>query len=154
MANRITDKVSEMILPFLSENGMRIYDIEFVKEGANRVLRLYIDKKDGRVSIDDCETVSRKLSDMLDADDFIEDAYILEVSSPGIERVLKYDFHFEEAVGETVEIKLFKAFDGAKTLIGTLVSGSEKGDVTLNIDETEQIIKRENISQVKIHFEF
>lgn len=154
MANRITDKVSEMILPFLSENGMRIYDIEFVKEGANRVLRLYIDKKDGRVSIDDCETVSRKLSDLLDADDFIEDAYILEVSSPGIERVLKYDFHFEEAVGETVEIKLFKALDGAKTLIGTLVSGSEKGDVTLNIDETEQIIKRENISQVKIHFEF
>ena len=143
-----------MILPFLSENGMRIYDIEFVKEGANRVLRLYIDKKDGRVSIDDCETVSRKLSDLLDADDFIEDAYILEVSSPGIERVLKYDFHFEEAVGETVEIKLFKALDGAKTLIGTLVSGSEKGDVTLNIDETEQIIKRENISQVKIHFEF
>ena len=154
MANRITDKVSEMITPFLTENGMRVYDIEFVKEGANKVLRLYIDKKDGRVSIDDCETVSRKLSDLLDADDFIEDAYILEVSSPGIERVLKYDFHFEEAVGETVEIKLFKALDGAKTLIGTLVSGSEKGDVTLNIDETEQIIKRENISQVKIHFEF
>ena len=82
MANRITDKVSEMILPFLTENGVRIYDIEFVKEGANRVLRLYIDKKDGRVSIDDCETVSRKLSDLLDAGDFIEDAYILEVSSP------------------------------------------------------------------------
>lgn len=154
MANRITDKVSEMILPFLTENGMRIYDIEFVKEGANKVLRLYIDKKDGRVSIDDCETVSRKLSDLLDADDFIEDAYILEVSSPGIERVLKYDFHFEEAVGEDVEIKLFKAIDGTKNLIGTLVSGSEKGDVTISINEEEQIIKRENISQVKIHFEF
>ncbi|MBQ4109559.1 MAG: ribosome maturation factor RimP [Clostridia bacterium] len=154
MANRITDKVSEMILPFLTENGVRIYDIEFVKEGANRVLRLYIDKKDGRVSIDDCETVSRKLSDLLDAGDFIEDAYILEVSSPGIERVLKYDFHFEEAVGEDVEIKLFKAVNGSKNLIGTLVSGSEKGDVTLSISDEELIIKRENISQVKIHFEF
>lgn len=154
MANRITDKVSEMILPFLTENGMRIYDIEFVKEGSNRVLRLYIDKKDGRVSIDDCETVSRKLSDLLDADDFIEDAYILEVSSPGIERVLKYDFHFEEAVGEAVEIKLFKAVNGSKNLVGTLVSGSEKGDVTLSVSEEELIIKRENISQVKIHFEF
>lgn len=154
MSLKITKKAEEILLPFLSEKGLRIYDTVFVKEGQDKVLRVFIDREGGLVSIDECEEVSRFLSDELDRVDLIEEAYILEVSSPGIERQLKYDWHFEESVGKKVQVKLFKKVNDTKLLIGTLLSGSEKGDVIIDVNGEETHIERANIIDVKIYFEF
>lgn len=154
MSLKITDKVENILSSFLSKRGLRIYDTVFVKEGQDKVLRVFIDRKDGLVSIDECEEVSRFLSDELDRVDLITEAYILEISSPGIERQLKYDWHFLESVGKKVQVKLFKKVNDTKLLVGTLVSGSEKGDVTLEVDGEEIVLEKANITDVKIYFEF
>lgn len=154
MALKITEEVEKILSSFLSEKGLRIYDVVFVKEGQDKVLRVFIDRKDGLVSIDECEEVSRYLSDELDRVDLIEDAYILEVSSPGIERQLKYDWHFLENTGKKVQVKVFKKVNDSKLIVGTLVSGSEKGDVTIEADGKEIQIEKANIVDVKIYFEF
>lgn len=154
MSLKITKEVEKILSPYLLEKGLRIYDVVFVKEGQDKVLRAFIDREGGLVSIDECEEVSRFLSDELDRVDLIEEAYILEVSSPGIERQLKYDWHFEESVGKKVQIKLFKKVNDTKLLIGTLVSGSEKGDVTVDLNGEEIRIEKANIIDVKIYFEF
>ena len=98
------EKFQNMILPVLEQNGFDLYDVEYVKEGSNWYLRAYIDKPEG-ITIDDCELVSRRVSDLLDEDDFISDAYTLEVSSPGLGRQLKKDRHFEKSLGEEVELR-------------------------------------------------
>ena len=150
----ITDKVKALISPYLSEQGMRVYDLLYVKEGKTRFLRLYIDKPQGLISMDDCENVSRHLSDLLDETDFIPEQYVLEVSSPGIERKLKYDWHFDEAIGKTVEVKLFSKINNQKSLVGTLLSGSEKGAVSLKVLEDEVTIEGKEIAEVSIYFDF
>ena len=102
---KIEDAIWKMAEPLVEENGMELLDVEYVKEGSDWYLRAYIDKEEG-VNIGDCENVSRAFSDALDEADFIEDAYILEVSSPGLGRTLKKDKHLEKSLGEEVEIKL------------------------------------------------
>ena len=154
MALKITEEVEKILSSFLSDKGLRIYDTVFVKEGQDKVLRVFIDRKDGLVSIDECEEVSRFLSDELDRADLIEEAYILEVSSPGIERQLKYDWHFKENIGKKVQVKVFKKVNDLKLLIGTLKEGYEKGDVIIETDGNEIKIERANIVDVKIYFEF
>ena len=114
-------RTEELLLPIAEANGVSIYDVEYVKEGSSYYLRAYIDKPEG-VNIQDCENVSRALSDELDRVDFIPDAYILEVSSPGLGRTLKKDKHLEASIGEEVEIKLYKPQDGSKEFSGTLES--------------------------------
>ena len=99
----IEARTEELLLPIAEENDVEIYDVEYVKEGGEWYLRAYIDKADG-VNIQDCENVSRKLSDRLDEEDFIEEAYILEVSSPGLGRPLKKDRHLEKSLGKEVEL--------------------------------------------------
>ena len=108
MAIKIAEEAERLANEIAAPMGLRVYDTEFLKEGAKKVLRIYIDKLGDYIAIDDCEAVSRALSDRLDEQDFIEDAYTLEVSSPGLERHLKRDWHFEEAVGEKVDVKLFR----------------------------------------------
>ena len=94
----IETRTEELLAPIAQADGVEIYDVEYVKEGSDWYLRAYIDKEGG-VNITDCETVSRALSDRLDEEDFIEDAYILEVSSPGLGRALKKDKHLEKSIG-------------------------------------------------------
>ena len=154
MALKITEEVERILSSFLLEKGLRIYDTVYVKEGQDKVLRVFIDREGGLVSIDECEEVSRYLSDELDREDLIEEAYILEVSSPGIERQLKYDWHFEESIGKKVQVKVFKKVNDLKLLVGTLVSGSEKGDVTILDGKEEITLERANIVDVRIYFEF
>ncbi len=154
MSLKITKEVENILLTFLSEKGLRVYDVVFVKEGQDKVLRVFIDREGGLVSIDECEEVSRYLSDELDRVDLIEEAYILEVSSPGIERQLKYDWHFLESIGKKVQVKVFKKVNDLKLLVGTLKEGSEKGDVTIEADGKEIQIEKANIVDVKIYFEF
>lgn len=154
MSKKITSKVEELITPFLLENSLRVYDTVFLKEGNSKVLRLYIDKKDGYVNIGECEAVSMKLSELLDAEDFIPEAYILEVSSPGIERVLKYDWHFDEASGKEVDVKLYSQVNSKKQFTGTLISGGENKNLIIESEGEKIEIEASRVAEVKIHFEF
>ena len=112
-------RTEQLLAPIAEQFGVEIYDVEYVKEGSDWYLRAYIDKPDG-VNIGDCENVSRALSDALDAEDYITDAYILEVSSPGLGRTLKKERHLEKSLGEQVEVKTYKPVDGQKEFAGIL----------------------------------
>ncbi len=146
-------KTEQLLEPILKELQFELYDVEFVKEAGTFYLRAFIDKEGG-ITINDCETVSRKLSDLLDQKDFIPDAYILEVSSPGLGRQLKKDKHFEKSIGEEIEIKLFKPIEKQKEFSGILESFTEK--VLVISEENGNLIEfeRSNIAMVRlvVHF--
>lgn len=146
-------KTEQLLEPILKENNFELYDVEFVKEAGTFYLRAFIDKEGG-ISINDCELVSRRLSDLLDEKDFIPDAYILEVSSPGLGRQLKKDKHFEKSIGEEVEIKLFKAMDKQKEFTGYLERFNEEVIVISDEQENEIELNRNNIASVRlvVHF--
>lgn len=141
-----------LLTPIAEEQGVEIYDVEYVKEGADWYLRAYIDKPDG-VSIDDCENVSRVLSDALDREDFIPDAYILEVSSPGLGRTLKKDRHLQKSIGEEVEIKLFKPQDKCREFSGELVSFDEN-QITILDGEITRSFERDAIALIRLALDF
>ena len=152
-------KTEQLLLPIAEKHGVEIYDIEYVKEGSDWYLRAYIDKPGG-VNIVDCENVSRALSDALDAEDFIPDAYILEVSSPGLGRALKKDKHLEKSLGAEVEIKTYKPIDGQKEFTGVLkaydadtVTISEGGSDAENKNIT-RIFKKTEIAVIKLALDF
>lgn len=146
-------KTEQLLEPILKENNFELYDVEFVKEAGTFYLRAFIDKEGG-ININDCEMVSRRLSDLLDEKDFIPDAYILEVSSPGLGRTLKKDKHFEKSIGEEVELKLFKAVDKQKEFTGFLESFNEDVIVISDEKENELEFERSNIASVRlvVHF--
>ena len=145
-------KAEEILKPIAEEKGVRIYDVEYVKEGSDYYLRAYIDK-DGGVNIQDCEDVSRAYSDKLDEADIISDAYILEVSSPGLGRQLKKDRHFENSLGEEVEFKLFEAVDGQKEFEGVLKS-YDKDNITVTIDGEDRSFARSALAVIKLKLDF
>ena len=145
-------KTEELITPILDRMGFELWDVEYVKEGADYYLRAYIDKENG-ITIDDCVEVSRALSDELDREDFIEDAYILEVSSPGLGRVLKKDKDFERSIGRMVELKIYKPLDGSKEFTGTLRS-FDKDTVTIDTDGAERDFARADIAKINLYVEF
>lgn len=146
-------KVEKLLEPILAANHFELYDVEYVKEGGNWYLRAYIDKENG-INVDDCVLVSRALSDLLDKHDFIEDAYILEVSSPGLGRQLKRDRHFEKSIGEEVEVKLYKAVNKQKEFVGILQAFDQK-TITIEFeDETKMEILRTDIAMVRLTFDF
>ena len=126
----IAEKTEEILEPIAAEAGVVIYDVEYVREAGQQYLRAYIDRKPDGVTIDDCERVSRALSDALDEDDFIPDAYTLEVSSPGLGRQLKKDRHLAYSVGEEVVGKTYQEQDGRKTFEGIL-EAFDKDTVTI-----------------------
>lgn len=143
-------KTEELLLPIAEKNHVEIYDVEYVKEGSEQYLRAYIDKEGG-VTINDCEAVSRALSDELDRTDFIEDAYILEVSSPGLGRTLKKDKHLQKSLMETVEIKTYKPVSGNKEFEGILKAFDDKTITILTGEEQEEMVfDRSDIASVKL----
>ena len=125
----IAQKAEALALPFCEELGLNLWDVRFVKEGSEWYLRFFIDKEGG-VNINDCENLSRAVDAPLDEADFIEQAYYLEVSSPGLNRELTKDRHFEQMMGESILVKLYKAVNGSKELCGVL---TEKTDETLTL---------------------
>ncbi|MBQ6231749.1 MAG: ribosome maturation factor RimP [Eubacterium sp.] len=137
-------------MPIIEEGGYSLWDVEYVKEGPDFILRVYADKEGG-IGIDDCVAISRKLSDKLDEADMIEEAYILEVSSPGLTRPLKKDKDFERSIGRLVDVKLYGAVNGMKELEGELKAFDE-GSVTVTIDEEEIKLERSNISGIRLAF--
>ena len=145
-------RTEELLLPIAEKHGVSIYDVEYVKEGGEFYLRAYIDKQDG-VNIIDCENVSRELSDVLDAKDFIEESYILEVSSPGLGRTLKKDRHFANSIGQDVEVKLFKPMNGCKEFEGELLRFDDN-TVVIGIGDEEQTFLRNDIAIIRLALDF
>lgn len=141
-------RTEELLAPIVEANGVSIYDVEYVKEGSDYYLRAFIDKPGG-VNIQDCENVSRVLSDRLDREDFIPDAYILEVSSPGLGRALKKDRHLQASLGEEVEIKLFKPIEKSKEFTGVLESFDGE-TLTVREGDTPRTFKRSDIALVRL----
>ena len=140
--------LEELAGPVCEEFGVYIYDCEYKKEGGEYYLRLFIDK-DGGVTIDDCESVARVLSDILDEKDPIQEAYFFEVSSPGIDRKLTRDWHFEKAMGQEIELKLFAPFEGSKVLSGILC-GYDHALISLKIGERVVRIEKGKTSSVRM----
>ena len=138
--SKISDKVEALARPVVEEEGCRLWSVEYIKEAGTWYLRVYIDK-DGGVNIDDCEAVSRALEVKLDEKDPIEQAYILEVSSPGIDRPLKKDADFVKYQGEIIDVKLYKAQDGSKQYQGKLL-GLEDGVLSIE-EENGNVVKFE-----------
>ena len=149
---KTTEVVEQLLQPTVEALGFELCDVEFVKEYGNWVLTLYINREGG-VDLDDCERVSRAVDPILDEADPIADPYMLEVSSPGIERELIRDSHYQWAVGETVELRLFAPLNGARALRGTLI-GFDKETVALSQNGTENTIERKNISKANTVFDF
>ncbi len=146
------EKTENLLAPIAAAGGVEIYDVEYVKEGSEYYLRAYIDKPEG-VDIIDCENVSRALSEALDREDFIPDAYILEVSSPGLGRTLKKDKHLEKSIGQEVEIKLFKPIDKCKEFVGVLDSFDAES-LTILEGENKRTFTRSDIALIRLTFDF
>lgn len=141
-------RTEQLLEPIARNYGVEIYDVEYVKEGSDWFLRAYIDKAEG-VNIIDCENVSRALSDALDKEDFIEEAYILEVSSPGLGRTLKKDKHLEKSIGQEVEIKLYKSIDKQKDFAGNLKRFNET-ELEIAVGEDTMVFMRSEIAAVRL----
>lgn len=153
MAKKDYEARTEALLePIVAEYGVRVYDVEYVKEGSDWYLRAYIDKDEG-VTIDDCENVSRALNVKLDEEDYIEDAYILEVSSPGLGRKLTKERHFRQSMGLEVELKTYKPVDKKKEFIGILTD-YDNGAVTIEEDGKPRTFAKEEIANVRLTFDF
>ena len=146
-------KTEALITPIVDEKGFELVDVEYVKEGSNWYLRAYVDKEGG-ITINDLESVSRILSDKLDEEDFISDAYILEVSSPGLGRPLKKDKDFDRNMGNEIEVHLYRAVDRQKQLVGLLKAYNADTITIENEDGSETGIDRVNVSLVRPTIDF
>ena len=146
-------KTEQLLLPIMEEHQFELVDVEFVKEAGNWFLRAYIDKPGG-IGVDDCETVSRRLSDLLDEQDFIEESYILEVSSPGLGRPLKKEKDFARSLGEEVEVRTYRAIDRQKEFIGIL-KDYDKDTVTIEYEDGETMtFDKADIALIRLAFDF
>lgn len=146
-------RTEEILAPIIEEHEFELVDVEYVKEGGTWYLRAYIDKPGG-ITIDDCETVSRRLSDILDEKDYIEDAYILEVSSPGLGRPLRKEKDFKRSLGEEVELRTYRMIEKRKEFTGILRSYDEK---TVTIEEEEggmKTFEKSDIALIRLAFDF
>ena len=146
-------KTEEILTPIVDEYGFELVDVEYVKEGGNWYLRAYIDKPGG-ISIDDCEVVSRRLSDILDEKDFIDDSYIMEVSSPGLGRPIKKEKDFKRSLGEEVEIRTYRMIDKQKEFTGILKAYDENTVTIALDDETNKTFEKGDIALIRLAFDF
>ena len=149
---KVTDTVAQLALPFVEAAGCTLWDVEYVKEAGEWFLRVYIDKEGG-ISIDDCEAVSRPLSDKLDEADPIEGSYTFEVSSAGAERALKRPSDFARFMDSPVTVKLYKAKDGRKEFAGYL-KGYDNGAVTVAVGNRERTFTKDEVALCRLRVEF
>lgn len=146
-------KTETFLLPLLETYQFELVDVEYVKEAGTWYLRAYIDKEGG-IAVNDCEVISRRLSEWLDEKDFIADSYIMEVSSPGLGRPLKKEKDFKRSLGERVDIKLYKAIDKQKDFNGIL-NTYDKDTVTIEMEDGKmQIFNRSDIALIRLAFDF
>ena len=149
---KVTEIAAELAQPFVEAAGCTLWDVEYVREAGTWFLRVYIDNPDG-VNIDQCEAVSRPLSDALDEADPIEGSYTLEVSSAGADRALKKPEHFAQFMGEEVEVKLYRPREGSKVFHGIL-TGYENGDVTISVRGTGMTFPKKDIALTRLYITF
>ena len=148
----IEDRVESLVVDRINDLGYELYDVEYAKEGKDYYLRIFIDKKSG-IDLNDCEKVSDGINEILDDADYIKEQYFLEVSSPGIERVLRKDKHFKDNIGKLIEVKLFKPLNKEKKVIGNLKDFNENFIIVENKSEEIELDKN-NIAQVKTVYEW
>ena len=149
---KVTDVVAQLARPIVEEQGCSLWDVEYVREAGVWYLRLYIDKAGG-VSINDCEAISRPVSDKLDEADPIQGSYTFEVSSAGADRALKRPEHFEACLGSEVEVKLYRAEDGKKDWVGVL-SAYDDGAVTLSTPAGEKVFNKQDVALTRLYVRF
>ena len=153
MKKSIAETVTDIVTPYAVQLGLEIYDVEYVKEGADWFLRIYIDKSDG-ISSDDCEAMSRLIDPVLDEHDPISNSYYLEVSSVGLDRPLKIEKDFIRFMNEKVDVRLYKAQEGLKEFCGTLC-GYDNGDFTVKLDDGRKItVNIKATSYIRPHIDF
>lgn len=152
MKENYEEKTEKLLEPIVASLGFSVVDVEYVKEGADYYLRAYIDKEGG-ITVDDCEKVSRSLEEKLDTEDFIPNAYILEVSSPGLGRQLKKEKHYLANIGEKVDVKLYKAIDKVKEFVGIL-KAYENGRFVFEVDGKEIELEASAISKINLHVDW
>ena len=146
-------RVESYLLPLMEQHGFELVDVEYVKEAGTWYLRDYIDKEGG-IAVDDCEVISRKLSDWLDKEDFIDESYILEVSSPGLGRPLKKEKDFARSLGKDVEVRLYRQLNRQKEFTGVL-SAYDESTVTLTMeDESQMVFERGDIALIRLALDF
>jgi len=146
-------QTEELLEPIVTGYGFELVDVEYVKEAGTWYLRAYIDKPGG-ITVDDCEVVSRQFSDILDEKDYIEDAYIFEVSSPGLGRPLKKEKDFKRSMGEEVEIRTYRAIDRQKEFTGILKAYDNDTVTIAYEDDTEQVFNKSDIALIRLALDF
>ena len=143
----------ELVTPILDRMGFFLYDVEYVKEGADFYLRVYIEKEGG-ITVDDCEAVSREMNELLDKEDYVDGSYIFEVSSPGLGRTLKKDKHLQSSLGEEVEIKTYQPVEKQKEFAGILQSFDSESLTITEEDGKERTFQRKDIALIRLAFHF
>lgn len=151
-SNKYEKLIEELVMPVIEQNKFELVDVEYKKEGPNWYLRVYIDKSGG-ITLDDCQVVSEYLSDELDRVDPIEHKYILEVSSPGVDRPLKKDKDFEKFKGRDIDVKLYAPIVGSKELTGKLLR-LQDGTLAVEVDGSAINIPRDKIASARLTFKF
>lgn len=152
-AKSIAETVREMAEPIAEELGCWVWDVEYVKEGSRKVLRITIDSEDG-VDINLCEQLHRTIDPLLDESDPIDEAYYLEVCSPGIERELRTQIHIDACEGWDVEVKLYAPFDGIKNFKGVLLESAENGNIRVDVGGKVMEFERSSVAKINTVFEF
>lgn len=145
-------KAEALLEPIVAEHDFELVDVEYVKEGSNFYLRAYIDKPEG-ITVDDCEIVSRTFSQKLDEEDFIDEAYIMEVSSPGLGRPLKKEKDYKRSMGKELEIRTYRAINKEKEFYGILKEYNENS-VTIDCEGTEMTFQKSDIALIRLAFDF
>jgi len=148
----IEERVEGLLKSTIENLGYDLYDVEYAKEGKDYFLRIFIDKKEG-IDLQDCERVNDAINDKLDEADYIKEQYFLEVSSPGIERVLRKEKHLSQNIGNKIETKLFKPIEGQKQIIGILDS-FDVLQIKIQLEEKKLEIERKNIAQIKTVYDW
>lgn len=147
------EKTQQLLEPIVEQMELSLVDIEYVKEGGSWYLRAYIDKEGG-VTVDDCEAVSRAFSDVLDREDYIEESYIFEVSSPGLGRPLKKEKDFVRSIGEELEVRTYKAVDGCKEFYGILTAHTADQFTIVTEDDVEIVFDKKEVALVRLALHF
>ncbi len=148
----IAGTVRDLVAPVAEELGYMLWDVEYLKEGADMILRITIDKPEG-IDIEDCEKMSRAIDPIIDEADPIEVSYKMEVSSPGIERVLSRPEHFEACMGEKIEVKLYAPVDGKKQIVGILSAADDKS-LTVTVDDANITLEKSTVAKVSTVFDW
>ena len=149
---KVTDLVTEFAKPIVEEKGCKLWDVEYVREGSERFLRVYIDKEGG-ISIDDCEAVARAIDPILDEKDPIAESYHFEVCSAGLERALKRPADFEQFMGSPILIKLYRPRNGLKEIPGIL-RGYEEGRITVEAGKETITLEKSQVALCRLRVEF